>query len=174
MALMLERERDFVTHEPEWWTGDSPETSHICLTRYSDMQVQLLFVEDENELIEHVEQEKNTSPDKFSTMHDFIAGWDRGNSANELLHEIEDLQQRLDWTNQQFHRKASEVLIDESALHLLADLYKDVVLKFEEFDLGRDSLSLAKLTAAHFCEVGAKVIYITEAGQRFIDSIRNA
>ena len=42
-----------------------------------------------------------------------------------------------------------------------------------DFDACDGGLPLAKLTAANFCEVGAKVIHITEAGQRFIDSLRD-
>ena len=86
----------------------------------------------------------------------------------------EELRQRLDNANDYFKRKATEVVSDEAALRLLATLYEAVVVDISEFDPCQDGLSLAKLTAANFCEIGSKVIYITESGQRFIDSIRDA
>ena len=63
---------------------------------------------------------------------------------------------------------------DDAALRLLATLYEAVVVDISEFDSCKDGLSLAKLTGANFCEIGANVIYITESGQRFIDSIKDA
>ena len=86
----------------------------------------------------------------------------------------ESLRQRLANANSFFQRKASEVLTDEAALKLLAAMYQDVVVNISEFDACNNGISLAKLTAANFCEIGANVIYITEAGQRFIDSINDA
>ena len=83
----------------------------------------------------------------------------------------ESLRQRLANANDYFHRKASEVLNDEAALRLLAAMYKDVVMDISEFDPCENGIPLAKLTAANFCEIGKNVIYITEGGQRFIDSI---
>ena len=84
----------------------------------------------------------------------------------------EDLRQRLANANDYFHRKATEVFNDKAALELLKVMYRDVVMEISNFDGCENGIPLAKLTAANFCEVGAKVIYITEAGQRFIDSLR--
>ena len=86
----------------------------------------------------------------------------------------EGLRQRLANANSYFHRKASEVLADDAALKLLAALYQDVVVEISEFDVCKNGISLAKLTAANFAEIGGNVIYITEAGQRFIDSIKDS
>ena len=84
---------------------------------------------------------------------------------------VEDLRRRLDNANNYFLRKASEVFNDEAALRLLAGMYCDVVVQIADFDPGKNGLPLAKLTAANFCEIGENVIYITDAGQKFIESI---
>jgi ABC-type branched-subunit amino acid transport system ATPase component len=76
--------------------------------------------------------------------------------------------------NNYFALKADEVLIDEPSLGLLAKLHEAVVVEISEFDACENGIALARLTAANFCEVGANVIYITEAGQRFVDSIMDS
>ena len=53
----------------------------------------------------------------------------------------------------------------------MAELYQSFNIDLEEFDACEYGVALAKLTAANFCEVGAKVIYITEAGQGFIEAL---
>ena len=85
-------------------------------------------------------------------------------SADELRH-------RLDNANRHFRRKAAAVLADEIAVRLLAELYESFNLDLEEFDACKHGVALAKLTAANFSEVGPKVIYITEAGQGFIEAL---
>lgn len=82
------------------------------------------------------------------------------------------LQQRIDNINDHFHRKAAEVFTDDVALRFLAVLYQDSVIDLADCDAGQQGVPLAKLTAANFCEVGANVIYITESGQRFLESIQ--
>ena len=62
---------------------------------------------------------------------------------------------------------------DEDAVRLLARLYQTVIVDIADFDACKDGVSLAKLTAANFCEIGAKSIYITEAGQNFIDALNS-
>ena len=84
---------------------------------------------------------------------------------------VETLQHRLDNANALFRRKAAEVFNDEDSVRLLARLYQAVVIDIVDFDSGKDGIALAKLTAANFCEIGSKVIYITPAGLNFIDSI---
>ena len=84
----------------------------------------------------------------------------------------ENLRHRLANANDYFHRKASEVFSDEAALELLITMDRDIVVDISDFNVCENGFSLAKLTAANFCEVGATVIYITEAGQRFIESLR--
>lgn len=86
----------------------------------------------------------------------------------------QDLQHRLDNANDYFRRKASEVLNDEAALKLLAALYQLGVIEISEIDWCESGIPVAKLTAANFCQIGAKVVYVTESGQRFIESIRDA
>ena len=83
----------------------------------------------------------------------------------------ETLRQRLNNANNLFRRKAAEVLGDEDAVMLLADLYQQSSINRGDLDVCPRGLALAKLTAAHFCEIGANVVYITEAGQSFIESV---
>ena len=87
------------------------------------------------------------------------------------MSEIEQLRQRLDNANNHFRWKAAEVLGDEDTVRLLIELYQQSTIRIAEFDACQDGISLARLTAANFCEVGANLIYITEAGQRFIESL---
>ena len=94
-------------------------------------------------------------------------------SSLDAANSTENLRERLANANDHFQRKATEVFNDEAALKLLAAMYRNVVVDISEFDARENGISLAKLTAANFCEVGAKVIYITEAGQRFINSIED-
>lgn len=61
----------------------------------------------------------------------------------------------------------------DNAVRLLARLYQAAVVNIADFDAREDGIALAKLTAANFCEIGAKSIYITEAGQNFIDAINS-
>ena len=113
--------------------------------------------------------------------HTETVAWDAGDHLIGLLHgpsyrgdttsSAENLRHRLANANDLFRRKASEVFNDKDALNLLDTMYRDVVVDISSFDACKDGISLAKLTAANFCEVGAKVIYITEAGQRFVDSL---
>ena len=103
-----------------------------------------------------------------------VSRWHFVARRREIVESNETLGQRLANANDYFKRKATEVVSDESALRLLAALYEAVVVDISEFDLCEDGLSLAKLTAASFCEIGATVVYITESGQRFIDSIKDA
>ena len=84
------------------------------------------------------------------------------------------LRQRLDNANRYFRRKASEVFTDAEAMELLDSLYRDVVIDIEDFDACKHGLPLAMLTAANFCEIGANIIYITDSGIRFIESLKQA
>lgn len=83
----------------------------------------------------------------------------------------ENLRRRLDNVNNHFRRNAGAVFNDEAALMLLARMSRDFVVQIADFDTGKNGIPLAKLTAANFCEIGENVIYITEAGQKFIASI---
>ena len=85
---------------------------------------------------------------------------------------LSGVQNRLDDVNRHFRRKAASVLNDDAALHLLAEMYSKKVVETPEFDFCRDGRSLAKLTAAHFCEVGANGIYVTERGYRFFNFLK--
>ena len=70
------------------------------------------------------------------------------------------MRQRLANANDYFRRKASEVFNDKAALDLLEVMHRDVVVDISDLDICEHGLSLAKLTAANFCEIGAKVVYI--------------
>ena len=78
----------------------------------------------------------------------------------------------LDDMNRHFRRKAASVINDGASLRLLAEMYSKKVVETSEFDFCRDGRSLAKLTAAHFCEVGVNGIYITDRGYRFFDFLK--
>ncbi len=101
------------------------------------------------------------------TVEEYYRPLPRGSVTNAT----ENLRHRLANANDHYRRKASEVYNDKAALGLLREMYTDVVVNISDFDACETGIPLAKLTAANFCEVGAKVIYITEAGQRFIDSL---
>ena len=90
----------------------------------------------------------------------------------DALNETEKLRQRLNMANNHFRWKAAEVFGDEDAVRILVDLYQRSTIKIAEFDTGQHGIALARLTAANFCEVGARIIYITEAGQRFIEWLK--
>ena len=81
------------------------------------------------------------------------------------------LSDRLGNANTHFRRKASEVVNDNTALGLLSVLYNGIVVDLSHIDAGTEGVSLAKLAAANFCEIGAKIIYITDAGIQFMDSL---
>ena len=91
--------------------------------------------------------------------------------SDEGSKAFHDLKLRLDNANRYFRRMAAAVFNDEEAMELLRSMYKDVLVKNEGFDFRQRWRALARLTAANFCELGADDIYITEAGQRFIDSL---
>ena len=87
----------------------------------------------------------------------------------ESAESDESLRLRLDDANRHFRRKAAAALGDEDAVRLLAELYESFTLSIDEFDTCERGIALAKLTGANFCQIGAKVIYITKAGQNFIE-----
>ena len=83
----------------------------------------------------------------------------------------DELRRRLDNANAYFRRKASEVLDDPQATEFVRAMCRDAVVDIPDFDASNDAISLAKATAANFCEVGANVIFITDPGRRFVESI---
>ena len=103
--------------------------------------------------------------------HRFLRVLRANKTRNESAGTGQNLRRRLSNANAYFARKADEVFIDESSLKLLATLYEKTVVPISELDVGTHGTSLARLTAANFCEVGVNVIYITEAGQQFVDSV---
>ena len=88
-----------------------------------------------------------------------------------MLSQDLNLQLRLDNANRYFRRMAAAVYNDEEAVQLLRSMYSDVLVANEDFDFCHKGHALAKLTAANFCEMGSNDIYITEHGQRFIESL---
>ena len=97
--------------------------------------------------------------------------WRANTPRNESTDMDQNLRRRLSQANAYFTRKADEVFIDELSLKLLAALYEQTVVSISELDVGTGGPSLARLAAANFCEIGANVIYITEAGQKFVESV---
>ena len=97
--------------------------------------------------------------------------WRANKPRSESMDAHQNLRRRLSQANAYFARKADEVFIDELSLKLLAALYEQTVVSMSEFDVGTSGPSLARLAAANFCEIGANVIYITEAGQQFVESV---
>ena len=82
-----------------------------------------------------------------------------------------NLKLRLNNANRYFHRMAAAVFTDDEAIKLLRSMYRDVLVENEAFDFQQNGRALARLTAANFCELGPTDIYITQAGQRFIDNL---
>ena len=82
-----------------------------------------------------------------------------------------NLKLRLNNANRYFHRMAAAVFIDDEAIKLLRSMYTDVLVENEAFDFQQNGRALARLAAANFCELGPTDIYITQAGQRFIENL---
>ena len=95
----------------------------------------------------------------------------RSRTRRTAEHPISELRRRLDYANQHFRRKAAAVLRDKDAVLLLASLYKQSNMRVQDFDTCTFGVSLAKLAAANFCDIGSQSIYITTAGREFIESI---
>ena len=83
-----------------------------------------------------------------------------------------DLRNRLDNVNAYYRRKAADVVMDKSAVRLLANLYQTTTIELPDLDTCNDGIALAKLAATKFCEIGPRAVQITETGIDFIDSIR--
>ena len=81
------------------------------------------------------------------------------------------LEQRLARLGAYLSRKAGAVFGDDDALSMLATLYRDLTVKLDEFGVSTRGLTLAKLTAAGFVDIGANVVSITPAGERFVVAI---
>ena len=102
-----------------------------------------------------------------------LQGWYlSGIRSTESSRSSENLRVRLANANDYFRRKASEVYNDQEALDLLKTIHQDVVVDISNFDACSHGIPLSKLTAANFCEIGAKVIFITDAGRNFISSLK--
>ena len=95
--------------------------------------------------------------------------------ANIREATYEELQARLDNVNDMFRRKTAAVTNNYEALELISKLYCDKVIDIEKFDIFSEyniySIPLALLTAANLVEIGAKIVYITESGFRYVDSL---
>ena len=84
---------------------------------------------------------------------------------------VTELEQRLANANAHFRRKAWEVVADDLAMSMLADLHADLVVDIAALNLTDQSLALAKLAAAGFVEIGASVVSITDAGHTSFQSV---
>ena len=128
----------------------------------------------------HVDAESRSEPEQEAHLglphlrhreHLFLRMWRENRPRAESTDGDQNIRRRLSHANAYFARKADEVFIDELSLKLLATLYEQIVVPASELDVGSHGASLARLAAANFCEIGANVIYITEAGQQFVDSV---
>ena len=162
--------------KPNLWYGEFHDALDRLKSKYA------VDVGQETGYFELCELTRPSHVEDFHKSFDSVVSYDRRGQQfglhsavlrrGAIAKSAENLQQRLANANDYFRRKASEVFNDEDALRLLSSLYQDVVVDISDFDSCKDGLSLARLTAANFCEVGVNVIYITEAGQRFIDSLK--
>ena len=84
---------------------------------------------------------------------------------------VRTVEQRLANANEHFRRKAAEVFGDTHAIRLLSRMYVEINIETAEFNSSQQAVALARLAAAHFCEVGMKSVFITESGQRFIEAL---
>ena len=82
-----------------------------------------------------------------------------------------ELEQRLASLGAYLSRKAGAVFGDDDSLSMLATLNEALTVKLDEFGVSARGLTLAKLTAAGFVDIGANVVSITPAGERFIVAI---
>ena len=105
-----------------------------------------------------------------------VLDWDISDRSGPRMdvESMSDAQIRLDRANRHFRRKVGAVFNDDDAVRLLAQMYSEMVVETSDFNFCEHGRSLAKLTAANFCEVGANGIYITGRGQRFIESLNTA
>ena len=167
--------------ESDWWlgSGDQPqmlrnEDIHSPSFEYhwfSDANLEAHLARRQFILVSPVsshlaDTEHSLGPD------DPFETWMISNASPRNAGVLSDPQGRLDELNQHFRRKAASVVNDDAALRLLAEMYSTKVVETSEFDFCEDGRSLAKLTAAHFCEVGVNGIYITERGYRFFDFLK--
>ena len=89
-------------------------------------------------------------------------------SSEQASDQVSDTGRRLDRANRHFRLKAGAVFNDPDALDLLTRMNSQILVETSDFDFCNDGRSLAKLTAANFCDVGANGIFITDRGRRFI------
>lgn len=155
-----------VTKRSAWWTPNDEET--VCFPE--EVTYRLGAERDWTSALLVLGQFERPSRSDA----DVIEIWHSAVTRSGAATATKNLRERLANANDHFRRKADEVFNDESALRLLAGMYQEVVVEISNFDSCENGIPLAKLTAANFCEVGASSIYITEAGQRFIDSIEGA
>ena len=89
-------------------------------------------------------------------------------SSEQASDQVSDTGRRLDRANRHFRLKAGAVFNDPDALDLLTRMNSQILVETSDFDFCNDGRSLAKLTAANFCDVGTNGIFITDRGRRFI------
>ena len=65
-----------------------------------------------------------------------------------------------------FRRKTAAALNDREAMLLLQYMHQHRLIEVNNFNYQHNGKSLAKLTAAHLCEIGANSVYITHRGDR--------
>ena len=78
---------------------------------------------------------------------------------------------RLADLNDGYRSRLSAAMDDSAAMELLHDISERISIDFEDFDFAANGLALSKLTSAELCGVGEAVVYITDAGNRVLESL---
>ena len=169
---------------------DIAELARVCVDLALDHAVQVIARDQGKSVAKRAMRSINAERAAREMDGAPVAGYDSldacvRSGANEYRRAVENgfaeeeegrkssVEYRLDSANRHFRKKAAVVFGDGDAVRLLARLYQSTTVDVADFDACEDSVSLAKLTAANFCEIGAKSIYITEAGQNFIDAVNS-
>lgn len=105
-----------------------------------------------------------------ATMQFLIHG-DIGFAIVEPSIDARGLVRRVARTKTYFDRKAMEVFGDDDAVGMLATLTEAKTMSQADFGISPQGLAFAKLAAAGFVEIGARVVNVTENGLRFIRAI---
>ena len=72
-----------------------------------------------------------------------------------------------------FRRKTAEALNDREAMLLLQYMHQHRLIESSNFNYQHNGNSLAKLTAAHLCEISANTIHITHRGDHLFQEYSN-
>ncbi len=167
--MTLPKESD-VTAQANLWHGESQE-SDLLLTDCPDDPVQGAWGSADLVGREPIGIDRwRYDPASFVGSRT-LATTHHGNFEGSIQDDVPLLRQRLDNANNHFRRKAAEVLGDEDAVSLLSALYQNASMQISELNVCKLDIPLARLSAADFCEISTNLIYITESGKDFIESV---